>query len=51
MDMVAMANGMARWDHVPKVKVRVKQLGVIGSKLRDHIQKKLDSYFPFLSNQ
>jgi hypothetical protein len=30
-------DGKTRWDHLPKVKVRTKQLGVIGSKLRDHI--------------
>jgi hypothetical protein len=30
-------DGKTRWDHVPKVKVRAEQLGVIGSKLRDRI--------------
>jgi hypothetical protein len=30
-------DGKTQWDHVPKVKVRVKQLGVIGNKLRDRI--------------
>jgi len=35
---------------VPKVKVKAKQLGVIGSKLHDRIQKELDSYFPFPSD-
>jgi hypothetical protein len=43
-------DGKTRWDHMPKVKVRAKQLGVIDNNLRDHIQKELDSYFPFLSN-
>jgi hypothetical protein len=43
-------DGKTRWDHLSKVKVRVEQLGVIGSKLRDRIQKELDSYFPFLSD-
>ncbi|CAM6070487.1 unnamed protein product [Sphagnum tenellum] len=44
-------DGKTRWDHVPKVKVRAQQLGVIGSKLRDRIQKELDSYFPFPIDQ
>jgi len=44
-------DGKTRWDHLPKVKVRAEQLGVIGSKLRDRIQKELDSYFPFPSDQ
>jgi hypothetical protein len=35
---------------VPKVKVRAAQLGVIDNKLRDRIQKELDSYFPFPSD-
>jgi hypothetical protein len=26
-------DGKTRWAHLPKVKVRAKQLGVIGSKL------------------
>jgi hypothetical protein len=30
-------DGKTQWDHVPKVKVRVEQLGMIGSKLRDRI--------------
>ncbi len=30
-------DGKTRWDHLPKVKVRAKQLGVVGSKLRDRI--------------
>jgi len=44
-------DGKTRLDHVPKVKVRAEQLGVIGNKLRDRIQKELDSYFPFPSDQ
>jgi hypothetical protein len=44
-------DGKTRWDHLPKVKVRAEQLGVIGCKLRDRIQKELDSYFPFPSDQ
>jgi len=44
-------DGKTRWDHVPKVKVRSEQLGVICSKLQERIQKELDSYFPFLSNK
>jgi hypothetical protein len=44
-------DGKTRWDHVPKVKVRAEQLGMIGSKLRDRIQKELHSYFPFFSDQ
>jgi hypothetical protein len=32
-------DGKTRWDHVPKVKVRAEELGVIGNKLCDHIQK------------
>lgn len=36
---------------MPKVKVRAEQLGMIDSKLCDHIQKELDSYFPFPSDQ
>jgi hypothetical protein len=44
-------DGKTRWDHVPKVKVRAKQLGVINSKLCNCIQKELDSYFPSPSNQ
>jgi len=44
-------DGKTRWDHLPKVKVRTKQLGVIGSKLHNHTQKELTSYFPFPSDQ
>jgi hypothetical protein len=44
-------DGKTRWDHVPKVKVRAEQLGVIGNKLRNRIQKELDSYFPSPSDQ
>jgi hypothetical protein len=40
-------DGKTRWDHLPKVKVRAKQLGVIGNKSCDRIQKELDSYFLF----
>jgi hypothetical protein len=43
-------DGKTHWDHLPKVKVKVEQLGVIDSKLRDRIQKELDSYFPLSSN-
>jgi len=44
-------DGKTRWDHVPKVKVRAEQLGVISSKLCDRIHKELHSYFPFSSDQ
>jgi len=44
-------DGKTSWDHLPKVKVRAEQLGVIGSKLHDYIQKELDLYFPFPSDQ
>jgi hypothetical protein len=44
-------DGKTRWDYLPKVKVRAEQLGVISNKLRDHMQKELDSYFPFPSDQ
>jgi len=44
-------DGKTQWDHMPKVEVRAEQLGVINSKLHDHIQKELDLYFPFLSDQ
>jgi hypothetical protein len=30
-------DGKTQWDHVPKVKVRDEQLGVIDNKLRDRI--------------
>jgi hypothetical protein len=30
-------DGKTRWDHLPKVKVRAKQLGIIGNNLRDRI--------------
>jgi len=32
-------DGKTRWDHLPKVKVRAEQLGVIDNWLRDRIQK------------
>jgi hypothetical protein len=44
-------DGKTSWDHLPKVKVRAEQLGMIGSKLHDYIQKELDLYFPFPSDQ
>ncbi len=44
-------DGKTRWDHLPKVKVRAEQLGVIGNKLRDRIQKELNSYFLVLNDQ
>lgn len=44
-------DGKTRWDHLPKVKVRAEQLGVIGNKLHDYIQKELNSYFPFHSDR
>jgi len=39
-------DGKTRWDHLPKVKVKAEQLGVIGNKLQDRI-----SYFPIPSDQ
>jgi hypothetical protein len=30
-------DGKTRWDHLPKVKVKAKQLGVIDNKLHDRI--------------
>jgi len=42
-------DGKTHWDHLPKV--RAKQMGVIGSKLCDRIQKELDLYFPFPRDQ
>jgi hypothetical protein len=44
-------DGKTRRDHLPKVKVKAEQLGMIGNKLHDCIQKELDSYFPFLNDQ
>jgi hypothetical protein len=40
-------DGKTRWNHLPKVNVKAKRLGVIGNKLHDRIQKELNSYFPF----
>jgi hypothetical protein len=44
-------DGKTQWDHMPKVKVKVEQLGVIGNKLHDRIQKELDLYFPFPNDE
>ncbi len=44
-------DGKTRRDHLPKVKVKAKQLGMINNKLHDHMQKELDLYFPFPNNQ
>jgi hypothetical protein len=30
-------DGKTSWDHLPKVKVKAEQLGMIGNKLHDYI--------------
>jgi hypothetical protein len=39
-------DGKTRWDHLPKVKVKAEQLGVIGNKLRESHPEIVGLIFP-----